>query len=99
MKEFKIVELLPYGQYILQDAKGEKQSLIMEFYIDEQPAVGDKLIIHEMLLDRTSPSFCQPYAFGKLEDGHGRSKIQLQESELIALHTKTGDFVLKRIYG
>lgn len=99
MVELKIIEIRQYGQYILEDLQGKRHSLILEFYCNAKIAVGDKIIMHASLLDKSSQNFVQPYAFGELKDNHGRDGKSLKEDELIALHTKDGDYILKRIYG
>jgi len=93
-----IDEVLQYNTYILMTKSGRSE-LILEFLGIDKPKSGDKLLIHESLLDKKSKLFTQPYAFESV-DATNLSKIKKEnDAEYIILHTNNKNVLLRRIYG
>lgn len=86
-----------YNNYYLLDKKNNKAySLYLEFYGVDKPKVGDSLAINEKLLDKNYEGYCQPYAFILCEN---ENKINVNNTEKIALNCGNKKYILKRIYG
>ena len=98
MINLKIKEILKHNTYLLQD-ESQEYKLTLEFYEVPKPNVGDVFIVQKSLLDKTSLSYSQPYAF-KLSDEFNTKDIKiLNHKEYAVLLTKDKIFSLKRIYG
>ncbi|MGN1200954.1 MAG: hypothetical protein ACI4R8_01635 [Candidatus Caccovivens sp.] len=95
MIQLSIKEIKNHGEYVLQDKSGKKQSLILEFYNITPPSVDDVLFFHEKILNRSSENFVQPFAFASMT----KESQQINDEDIVGLHTKNGNFVLKRVYG
>ena len=91
MIELTIVKIDKFNSFTLQDGKNE-HLLTLEFYNMPKPKKGDVLIMPEKWLDRKSPDFV---GFMCFEPGDEKSP----KGEVVGLHTKTKDYILKRIYG
>lgn len=91
-------EILNYNTYKLTNKTGETE-LIFEFYDVQKPNVGDKILIHEDLLNKSSKEFSQPYAFTINKEFSARKINDLNNKEFIVLRLNNKNYVLKRIYG
>lgn len=95
MEKLKVVGVRQYGEYLLQNEKGEIISLILEFYCVENPNINDLLFINEKLLDRSSEYFVQPYAFTRYDESDSR----LIEEDIAGMIKGGKHIALKRVYG
>lgn len=96
---FEIVKIERFGNYVLKDlSTGEQKDLVMQFF-EINPSVGDKILLHNKVFDKTIVSFSQPYAFAPTKE-----KIELKEDKIINIDTailiaNNKKIMLKRIYG
>lgn len=94
----EVVEVLPYNTYVLK-SKNNTYHQMLEFYEIDNPKVGDKIVLHEELLNVKSDVYTQPYAFLFDKD----LKIEkIRESDFIdyaILKINDKDSLLKRVYG
>ena len=96
---FEIVKIKRFGNYILKDLNTkEEKSLIMQFF-EVEPKVGDKILLHDKVFDKTLPSFSQPYVFAPTKE-----KVELKEDKIINIDTailivNNKKIMLKRIFG
>ena len=90
-------KVLKFNSYILK-SKNQELELTLEFFGVNKPIVGDKLLIHSDLLDKTSKIYSQPYAF-ELVDEDPKLIKQKNDREFIVLRVNKKNCVLKRIYG
>lgn len=81
------------------DETKENFRLLFEFYGVEEPTVGDYIIMHKRLLDRTSEEFAQPYAFEQCADKSFDDVKKLNDTEYAIIVSGNKKIVLKRIYG
>ena len=91
MIELQIVKIDKFNNFTLQGG-GNQYVLTLEFYDMPKPEKGDILILPEEWLDRRSPNFVGFMCFEP-------SAEKASKCEVIGLHTKTQDYVLKRVYG
>lgn len=95
MEKLKVIGVRQYGEYLLQNEKGEIISLILEFYGVENPNINDLLIINEKLLDRSSEYFVQPYAFTLYDE----NDVRMIEEDIAGMVKDGKHIALKRVYG
>ena len=94
-----IEKVLEYNVYELK-SQNKKQKTVLEFYgLNRRPEVGDKILIHENLLDINWPYYTQPYAFELKLDMTPYHVMALNKEEFIVLGFKGKNYVLKRVYG
>ncbi|MBR4418408.1 MAG: hypothetical protein IKT33_00190 [Clostridia bacterium] len=93
-----IVKVLEYNNYEIKS--GNKSYHVMfEFYNVKKPDVGDRILIHEKLLDINWSGYTQPYAF-ELDKVLLPKHVMLNDDrEYIVLGTGGKNFVMKRVYG
>ena len=97
MIELVVEEIKDYGEYILRNLENAQRiSLILEFYNMQKPIKGDRLILSKKLLDKTSLSYVQPYAFAF--EGF-REDMKDLDDRFAMLKTKNKILLLKRLYG
>ena len=65
----------------------------------KKPKVGDKILIHEKLLDKKSNVYTQPYAFEKQEHLDPNYVRELNDTEFIVVGNNDKHYAFKRIYG
>ena len=98
MRKYIFENVLDHGVYVLNDGTGSVET-VLEFYGTPNPQKGDKILIHESLLDNNSKLYTEPYAF-ELDD---ESKLKIikerDDKDYIALKINDKNYVLKRIYG
>ena len=94
----EIEKLLENNVYIL-DMEGDKIKISLELYGIKKPQKGDKLLIHEVLLDKNLGLYTQPYVFA-LHSGIDAREVKENNDKEFAL-IKLGEtiYTLKRIYG
>ena len=98
MVALTIKEVNQYGKYVLV---GENISinLVLEFYNTKKPKVGDKILIHEKLLNKNSSLFTQPYSF-EINQEYKPEEIKNMDDMEYAVLKSGGKYVsLKRVYG
>ena len=98
MVDCVIETVLANNVYIL-DNKGNKINISLELYGIKKPQKGDKLLIHEVLLDKNSNSYTQPYTFALDSEIDPRDVKENDDKEFALI--KLGEIIysLKRIYG
>ena len=79
--------------------ENKEYKLIFDFYGVEKPNIGDEILIHETLLDKTSKNYTQPYFFEVIEDFDVKLLEKTEYSSYIALRIKNKIYTLKRVYG
>lgn len=94
----EIEKVLPYGTYEIK-AGSKRYSLVLEFYGVAKPKAADKLLIHEILLDKNWEGYTQPYAFELKQGVKPELVMEANYKEYIVLGVKGKNYVLKRIYG
>ena len=91
-------KILNYNTYILK-TENQEHELVFEFYGINKPKVGDKILIHEDLLNKTLDIYTQPYAF-ELQKGIKASIFkEKNDADYITLKLTGKNYVLKRVYG
>lgn len=95
MEKLKVIDIKEYGEYLFENEKGEKLSLILEFYGVGNLEINDKLLINKKLLDRSSELFVQPYAFTRYDESDSR----LIEEDIAGMIKGGKHIALKRVYG
>ena len=89
---------LEYSCYVL-DIGDRKTELALLIYGGEPPKVGDKILIHEDLLNENWKYYTQPYCF-EYTVNIAPVEIKERNDREYALIKKDGKiFALKRIYG
>lgn len=97
MVECEIIKCLEYNEFIVKC--GEKtHNIVLEFYGVDNPVVGDKLIVNEILLDKSWENYSQPYAFETIAI-NPLNVEKLNNNDLVVLKTKDNIYALQRIYG
>ena len=96
MIKLKVLQVCECSKYKFLAKNGHTLSLIMELYGTDKLKQGDLVEICEDLLDSSSPSFVQPYAFQKC-DKNEFDKLDEQEKMIVTSQDK--QVLLKRIYG
>ena len=96
MKSYIFKQILE-NSYILSDGKNEIE-LMLEFYPQIQISIGDKILMHEKLLDRNSKYYTQPYAF-EITNFPNELVKEKNSSEYIVISSNNKMITLKRIYG
>ena len=96
MKSYIFKQILK-NSYILSDGKNDVE-VMLEFYPEIEISIGDKILMHEQLLDRTSKFYTQPYAF-ELTNFPNELVKEQNDSEYIVISTNDKLVTLKRIYG
>ena len=96
MKSYIFKQILE-NSYILSDGKNEIE-LMLEFYPQIQILIGDKILMHEKLLDRNSKYYTQPYAF-EITNFPNELVKEKNSSEYIVISSNNKMITLKRIYG
>lgn len=92
MLGFKVINKDNY-YYTFLSEDNQNYELMIEFYgIDAD--VDDVVLFNEILLDRNSESFCQPYAFELTN-----SQDYIDNGEFMALRKNGINYILKRVYG
>ena len=91
-------KILDYNTYICKCGDKELEIMI-EFIGIDKPNVGDKMLIHEDLLDTKLKHYTQPYTFIYLEDYEPILVQENEDKEYIILRINDENFSLKRIYG
>ena len=91
-------KVLKFNGYLLS-FENQKEEYTFEFYGIEKPKVGDKILIHKNLLDKTANSFTQPYAFELNKNVEPKKVNEKDDPEFIVLRLNNKNYVLKRIYG
>ena len=86
--------------YVLKDENGNMHELVLEFYgLSVLLSNGDKILMHEALLNRNSPKYTQPYAFELDFKTASEAVLKDELEDNIILRVSGKNFVLKRIYG
>ncbi len=100
MRKLEIKKINKFNSYLFEDAENKCNiELILEFYGLDKPTVGDKLLIHEELLNTKSPEFTQPYAFELDKEINSKQVKDLNMKEFVVLRKNNKNYTLKRIYG
>ena len=94
----EVTKVLQHGAFELKSDSKEFH-VVLEFYGVNTPQVGDKILIHEKLLDQHWEGYKQPYAFQVITDVYPKQVLAENSTEFIVLGTKTDNYTLKRIYG
>ena len=97
MKSYIFKQILENASYILSDGKKDIE-VMLEFYPEIQISIGDKILMHEQLLDKNSKYFTQPYAF-EISNFPNELVKEQNYSEYIVIFTNDKMITLKRIYG
>ena len=95
MVELKIVKIEKFDEYVLEEGR-KQHSLALGFYNMPKPKLGDVLIVPEEWLNTKSPDFVHSLYFEPLENN---DNDEVKESDIVALHTKSKNYVIKRVYG
>jgi len=93
METFEIINIEDFTYELKNLNKNLTIELLLEFY-EIKPKVGDLLILSKILLDKTSESYVQPYAFIP-----SKMKENYKEDEVAGLIKNGEKILLKRIYG
>lgn len=97
MVSLKFVGFRPNNSYILKDIKTNKNySLKFEFYGVDRPKLGDIIVLNEVLLDRNSEYFAQPFAFASFNE---KEEKVTDNKDLAGFYSNGKKFILRRIYG
>ncbi len=100
MEHLKVTQIKDNSEYVLLNEKTNlTYSFILEFQGIEPPHYGDILLFHSDLLNSKSECYSHFYSFGAIDSPYGRDKKNIDPRELIGLHTKENNIILKRIYG
>lgn len=98
MVALTIKEVNQYGKYVLV-GQNVKTDLIFEFIKINTPKVGDKVLIHEKLLNKNSSFFTQPYSF-EINQEYKPEEIKNMDDMEYAVLKSGGKYIpLKRVYG
>lgn len=93
-----IVKVLPYNTFELKSSN-KTFRVMLEFYNIGNPKVGDKILIHEKLVDVNWSGYTQPYAFELNQTMLPKQVMLNNDAEFVVLGSGSKNFVLKRIYG
>ena len=94
---FVFENVLDNNAYVISREK-EKHEVVFEFVGIDAPKKGDKIIIHQDLLNKYSASYTQPYAF-ELAEVNPKVVTEGNDREYIIISTDNKIYTLKRIYG
>ena len=98
MLHCEIKEILENNVYVL-NFNGKMSKLVLEFYGINKPKVGDKLAIHENLLDKNSSEYTQPYSFMFVREIISKNIKELEDKNFILAKIENKVCLLKRVYG
>ena len=88
MVKLKIVEKNGYD-YVLEDIKGKKYNLNIDFYVNENiPKIGDHIYLNEKIVKEINI-----YTFGPINGN------KVKEDELIKIVSDDKEYYLQRYYG
>lgn len=96
MIRLKIKRIDKYNSYILEKPNGSTVSLILEIILGFNLQINDEICLSKTLLDFSSPSFVQPYAFTKCSKEEYENLLELEKAQVIS---NNNVIFLKRIYG
>ncbi len=99
MIELCISEINEYNEYILLDEKTEQVYFLCLEFDKILPEVGDKIILPKILLNRFSPVYAQPYAFGEIDELSFSKDEQIYKNERACLIKNGHKIYLKRVFG
>ena len=74
-------------------------SLQIIFVGISKPNVGDKILIHNSLIDRTNENFTQPYVFRLCDEVDIKEIKRRNHPEYIGVKVYEKYYCMKRIYG
>lgn len=90
-----------FGQLGLKEVKtGKEYQFVFEFQSKYKPQIGDKICMHENLLNPKSTSYSGFYSFGEIDSVYGRNLKTLEAEEKLGVITiDNKQLGFKRIYG
>ncbi len=100
MKKLEVVEAKEYSRYVFKNLEDESKSeLIIVLYLVEKLKVGDKLLLHENLLNRKSEEFVETVYFEPTKEFSPKEIRDKNLKEFAVLNRNKKNIALKRIYG
>ena len=94
----KVKKALNYNEYVIV-FDGKDYNMVFEILGTDGLQEGDKILLHEKLLDRKWAGYTQPYAFAVAKGSDAELVKMKNDAEFIAIKHKDENIVLKRIYG
>jgi len=86
--------------YTLEDKDNKFYNINIEFIdIEEQPQIGEEVLINEELLNPKYEGYSTSYIFGNLENKYGKQNISMDDIDIIKLISNEKEIYLKRLYG
>ena len=98
MVALTVKEVKEYGKFSLV-GENVNIDLVLEFFDVNKPKVGDKILMHERLLNRNSSIFTQPYSFKRTLDYEAEEIKYMEDMEYAVLKVGKDYISLKRVYG
>ena len=98
MLSLKIKEVLEYSQYLVE-SKTIKETISLGILGIDKLNVGDNLMIHEDLLDRSNKNYTMPLFFEITKEKSSKEIKEENDKEYGAVKTNGKTRTIKRIYG
>ena len=98
MVSLKVKEVLEYGEYSVE-SKTMQTVIGLDIYGLKRLNVGDSLMIHEDLLNKTNPNYTMPLFFEITEEKTAKTAKEENNIEYGAVKTNGKTLAIKRIYG
>jgi len=98
MVAYTIENILPNNTYIIS-GNNKRENVMLELWGVNSPAVGDKILLNEELLNKNSSLYTQPYSFERVDAVDPMMIKESNDREFIILSSNQSIYTLKRIYG
>lgn len=100
MVSLEIIKIEKSNYTLLDRNTNKTYTKVLEFYDLASPLkVGDKIAMHQELLDEKYSGFSWSYAFGNLENDAGRIVSSREDIDAVAVMQGDKITLLKRLYG
>lgn len=98
MISLKIKKVLEYSQYLVE-SKTREELMSLNVYGLSRLNVGDNLMLHEHLLDKSNSNYTMPLFFEVTKEKTAKEIKEENNKEFGAVKTNGKLLALKRIYG
>ena len=98
MISLKVKEVLEYGEYCVE-TKTREEVIAMHVYGLNRLNVGDNLMLHEDLLDKSNANYTMPLFFEITKEKTAKEIKEENNKEFGAVKTNGKVIAIKRIYG
>ena len=94
------IEKIDKNKYLLKDENETHYELTLKFIdVDFTLTVGDKIYMHEQLLDESYEGYSDFYTIGNLNSLYGRANVTINDIDAIRVVANNKTILLKRLYG